>query len=407
MFQELGLNVAQYLLQEQKGKRKATFAEVARKVPEVTVKMSQLIQRGHKLIKGNSEDQRGPELKKPKIIMIANHDKKWEQEKREAQESWAKYWSDMENTKKYNKTKGKNEFPKCEVCFKFAFLSGHATKVVCEKQPLNYCYTCYNKLPVLDEHDNRRLCPNHHKCVAFESLADRKRWKSEEEEFSDYFREKETRCKKHPNIELIGPYDGACRICDKDKPIIEERVHQNLQFWYKVGGWVAAEWARTREAPEEPDFPVKRNPMGEMHRVFVLEDSPIQKETKKNVWKAKSAKEKAEKELEEIFARDIPENYFWLRKKLKENQDQTLYAIQQSREVLDKERGSVDPLRICFGCRDIGYDEEIRNFPNLEWLCKSCYEHPDLIYIKPEHDKDYGKLLSRGARKRQQKKMKR
>jgi hypothetical protein len=59
-------------------------------------------------------------------------------------------------------------------------------------------------------------------------------------------------------------------------------------------------------------------------------------------------------------------------------------------------------LKICFGCADIGTEENIKKYPNLEWICQACDRFPDLIKFPPEHDKDFGKTLSRGYRKRQQ-----
>jgi hypothetical protein len=376
---QLGLNVLEYL-ERQNGKKTITFEP---KVHEITITQEQLKEEKEKL---EREDRRTGPLPR-KIILINNRDLQWVREVKEAKERWERHHEIRAQNKKE-----KNNFPKCENCFKACYLSSHATKLVCQKEPLYYCYKCYNtELEVLDNYRNRRRCPYHENCVAFESKSDRKKYNNEDDEWTDYFRDP-TKCPEHPEIKLITP-NMLCYICDEDDTEIELFLDEQEQRQYDIAARVVAKYFQEKE-------PEKLEKQGSTLDAFYMKDTKLQAEVKNN----KRKWEESRKNAEGIFEKLIPEEYFWMRKKIKEfnQEDQILYEIQQLLEVgRDREE-----IKICMGCLNVAYQGELLFHPDQEWICKRCSPGVEHRMIQPEHDKDWNNRASRGYRQRENKRMK-
>ena len=321
--------------------------------------------------------------------MINHHDKKWEQEKEQAREQWDKYYE----VKEQNKKSGKRSFPRCENCFKICYLSGHATKVVCQKEPLYYCYKCYNsELEVLDEFKNRRICPNHEECVAFESKSDRTKYNNEDEGWTNYFRDT-TKCEYHPEIKLFPEYLGMCYICDEDNPEMQLMQDEREQNLYRAAALFGIRYIQENETDPEK----KNLKQGALLDAFYKADTPLQKEVKENKRKAAIAREKAL----EVFNKIIPENYFWFRKQIEkaDEKDQILFEIQ----LMQEEKTPDEDIKICMGCMNIRPIGNLKHYEGIEWMCSLCFDGIKQMKIIPERNHDFRKL-SRGYRQRLKKK---
>ena len=377
----LGLNVQEYL-ERQNGKKVVTFQE--KQVPTITVTMKQLEERAKRMAAEDNE-KNGPQ---PKIILVKHRDDEWERLKRKAQASWELHHQIKEQNKK-----NKDNFPKCENCFKTCYLSGHATKTVCQKEPLHYCYKCYNtELEVLSEYRNRRRCPNHVDCVAFESKSDRKKYNNEDEEWTNYFRDPTT-CENHPEIKLVIPDRMLCYICDEDDTDIQLLMDEREQNLYQIAAIVGVKYFQEKE-------PENIEKQGAILDAFYMKDTKLQAEVKEN----KRKWEIARKAAEEVFDTLIPEDYFWIRKKIKElNQlDQMLFEIQK----LQEENVNNDEIKVCMGCLNIEPQNALTYDPDLEWICRRCIPGMEKRKLQPEHDNDFSKRISRGYRQRENKRQK-
>ena len=337
-FKQLGLDFNRYL--EECG---------AQNVPSVTTSLKQLEKRVRirsfdemataitqcwetRLV---SVDQKGPDTEKPtpKIIMINENDPEWEKIKKEHLQKWAD--SNKENEApelplKKNKgkepapidpetkeerckriakqhNKNKNNFPICESCNRTCYLSSHATKTVCQKDNLHLCTNCYDNLPLLDDQHNRRTCPNHDKCVTFESITDRRRFNNEDEEWTDYFRDT-SRCRYHPNIKLFGEYESFCTICDKDDSAVTLFLDNRRKALYNIAGIVASKWLKQNK-PEEEGWKSEA-----IKHAFHRNDTKLQSEVKDREREWDKEKRIATANLERILeVQGIPPTYTWIR----------------------------------------------------------------------------------------------
>ncbi len=179
--------------------------------------------------------------------------------------------------------KNKNSFPICEHCNDVCYRSSRATKSVCQKNKLNLCYDCYEELELLDEFYNRRKCPNHPKCIAFESLTDRKRYNNTDFQ-EDYFRDF-TKCLIHEDqILIVIPTEGSfCPICHEDQDPI--KIHKNLEErkdYQKAREW-ACIWAASNYGRKDQlgrYTPEYRQACGAFKHIFYVPDGPALKKHK-------------------------------------------------------------------------------------------------------------------------------
>ena len=264
--------------------------------------------------------------------------------------------------------KNKDNWPMCEHCNKQCFASNHATKMVCEKAPLYLCNNCYHKLPVLDEDENRRKCPNHDKCVAFESKADRKKFKdSDLEDFRlDYFADP-TKCLYHPDLTLIGSYEKWCLICDENDDEVKLYKDNQKQGFYKWCGYLAGKWMQDNR----PDLAKERNVAGELADAFHIDDTPLQQEAKKNHREWEIERKKGKEEFDRILSKWVKPTYRWLKEKLMEKEQSII--IELAVDIRDgKIEEGKDQAMICFGCLNMDIKEkfEVREFEGP--ICKRC-----------------------------------
>jgi hypothetical protein len=266
----------------------------------------------------------------------------------------------------FNKNNPK-EFPLCENCNKKCFLSNHATKIVCIKSTLNYCNYCFNNhLEVLDEFENRRKCPNHERCIAFESKSDRKRWNNDDFEI-DYFADP-TKCPEHQDITLIGEYEKWCMICDADMEEVQLRKDENTANLYNAAMIVGVHFMRQK-------YP------GELYYEGAIMDAFYKAKTRTQI-KAEEDKKKNEKRIEEwrkkeeaaiknfeqIMEKWVPEQCTFLRKKIEERKEQIIF------EITRHEQEDQEPI-ICYGCLSVEPKNNIKVHKGWGPMCPRCRTH--------------------------------
>src|SRR6185295_8493494 len=308
-------------------------------IPNVTVSLEHLIKMGESI--RTREQKKNKQLKEkndPRIIMVRENNVEWDIQKATAKANWEKHW----RTKEWNKKRNhKTTPPKCENCYKACYLSGHATKVCCQRDVLNYCTKCYNDvLEELEPVFNRRRCPNHEECVAFESRADRSRFGWEDEDFNGYFRDY-TKCRIHTGIRLLGEYLPLCRICDEDTKEMRLWRDNAKRTNHMVAIKVMLEWA-IKEHPESPEYP------GAILDIWEWTETPEQKEVRL-IEEAEAKRIEEEKEewkgAEKIYEELLPKDYLWLRQRIEKLglRDQVIHEITGFRAYKA-------PIRICYWC---------------------------------------------------------
>jgi hypothetical protein len=259
------------------------------------------------------------------------------------------------------------EFPICENCGKKCFLSNHATKIVCVKSTLNYCNYCFNNhLELLDDMENRRKCPNHERCIAFESKSDRKRWNNDDFEI-DYFADP-NKCPEHQDIELIGEYEKWCMICDADMEEVQLRKDENTANLYNAAMIVGVYFTR-RKYPGELYYE------GAMMDAFYKARTKTQikaekdkNENEKRIEEWRKKEEAAIKTFDQILERWVPEECTFLRNKIGERRDQIIF------EITRHEQPDQEPI-ICCGCLSVEPRNDIKTHRKWGPMCSRCRNH--------------------------------
>lgn len=280
------------------------------------------------------------------IPMIGNINPEWERTKQEHKQKWINYQKAIKNNS------NKENWPICEACNEVCYASNRATKLVCQNNKLNYCNKCYRKLPLLDKIYNRRKCPNHHQCVAFESQVDRKRYNNLEWEDQDYFTDY-TKCQNHPNVTLIPEQhtDGLCKYCDRGiKETIDrawDDYHTNL---YQVAAIVATRYVQQH-------LPQYEEVEGKLWDAFHLPLTKRQQTFRKNTEEWAQQKEVAEKQLDNLITK-IPQDHRWIVNKIQEEREGLVMELGYfkyknpaiCKGCLALEEGET-PLKICDKCK--------------------------------------------------------
>jgi hypothetical protein len=343
------------------------YLEERSKVPSITVTLKEL------------------EERPVNIPMVEHIDEEWELQKAAARTLWralidATIWNRNRNHKE--------ETPKCEYCLRRCYYSKRNTKIVCEEGPINWCSKCYNnELYLLEEEHNRRQCPNHEKCVAFESKADRTRYNNDEDSWEhDYFLDP-TKCRIHQNVKLIGEIWKICTVCEPDCVEAQLERDEHEQTLYGIAAMVVNKAAIGRDIDG-----LKHHNPGALFDAFAYasEATPLQIEVRKNERRTEQLRKEASEFLDQI----IPKEWTWIRKKIHEKQDQVEFEVAQA--WLDHDE---QPIGICMGCLSVCLIETMHYDRDLKYQCDQCIQYPELTPVQPEHNFNMKKVTESYLRK--------
>ena len=273
----------------------------------------------------------------------------------------------------YNRT-NRNSFPICEHCNNVCYRSTHSTKYVCRKDKLNLCSTCYHNLESLSEFNNRRKCPNHEKCVAFESISDRRRYNNEEYQ-EDYFRDT-TKCPIHEDLDLIDiPLDRPlCIICHADTA--EIKIHKNLELrkdYQEAREW-ACIWAASKYGRKNQDGNFTfgySQACGAFRDAFHVPDGPEIRAQKAWLKQIEQEHKLQQEELERTLC-----NQLAMCPMPEKKEQQFIEKVHEQWEVLryqmhdDKFRNE-DRKLICIGCLEI-FTNDDHYIKSRHIICDGC-----------------------------------